>query len=103
MGALYGPAELRSFLLERVKDGYVFPLNPKWVLCDAGWYDVYEALCNAPHAKQALDAWLPPQAGLRERLSEIHAAHPDGFVRLPAEEGAPDEAGVNDNTWPWRS
>ena len=27
---------LRDFLLGRVEDGYAFPLNPKWVLCDEG-------------------------------------------------------------------
>ena len=32
-----GPAELRAFLVERIADGYVFPLNPKWLLCDPGW------------------------------------------------------------------
>ena len=28
---------LRAFLLERIREGYRFPLNPKWVLADRGW------------------------------------------------------------------
>lgn len=76
-----GGAELRAFLLARVADGYAFPLNPKWVACDAGWYDVYEAMLRQPACAQALGAWMPPSSGLREALSELHAAHPEGFVR----------------------
>ena len=30
--------ELRAFLIARIADGFVFPLNPKWILCDEGWY-----------------------------------------------------------------
>merc|ERR1711933_638249 len=30
-------AELRSFLLDRIRDGYAFPLNPVWPLRDQGW------------------------------------------------------------------
>ena len=26
--------------------------------------------------------WLPPSSGLRERIAAVHAAHPNGFVRL---------------------
>merc|ERR1711964_816657 len=36
--------ELRAFLLERVVDGYCFPLNPVWPVRDKGWYDIYKAL-----------------------------------------------------------
>lgn len=28
--------DLRNFLLGRIDDGYVFPINPKWILCDKG-------------------------------------------------------------------
>jgi hypothetical protein len=27
-------SELQDFLLQRIQEGYTFPLNPKWVLCD---------------------------------------------------------------------
>lgn len=83
------PAELRAFLIDRVADGFTFPLNPTWILRDEGWYDVYEALEAAPDGKRALDAWLPPESGLRARIAAIHRAYPDGFQRLSAEPAAP--------------
>ena len=70
---------LREFLLERICDGYTFPLNPKWVLCDPGWHEVFARLCSAPHAQAQLDTWLPPSSGLRERLTQLTRAHPNGF------------------------
>ena len=36
------PRKLQQFLLQRVDEGFVFPINPKWILCDAGWYKIYE-------------------------------------------------------------
>ncbi len=60
---------------------YVFPLNPTWVLRDEGWHDVYAALLGSRACQPAMDAWLPPSSGLRERIEAIHAAHPRGFVR----------------------
>ena len=87
------PAELRAFLLARVADGYVFPLNPTWILRDEGWYDVYEAQCAAAPSRPALDSWLPPGSGLRERIRDIHAAYPRGFQRVGAA-GAPAAASV---------
>ena len=35
------PQGLTNFLLARVDEGYTFPLNPKWVICDAGFRDVW--------------------------------------------------------------
>lgn len=43
-------------------------------------------------AAQALDAWLPPKSGLRNRIEQIHAAHPNGFVREPAAPGTSAES-----------
>ena len=79
-------------------EGFTFPLNPKWILCDAGWHDVYQSLCESPSAQQSLDAWLPPSSQLRERIAAVHAAHPAGFVRVqPAEgEAVDDDGGVGD-------
>ena len=31
--------ELRQFLIARVRDGFTFPLNPKWILCDPGFFE----------------------------------------------------------------
>ena len=87
-----GPAELRAFLIDRVRDGFVFPLNPTWVLRDEGWFDVYKAIEASPDCSDALDAWLPKDSGLRERICAIHEAHPLGFVRLDAAAPAPTPA-----------
>ena len=90
--AVYKPAELRAFLIERIADGFTFPINPKWILCDAGWYDVFHALTNSPSAQQSVNAWLPPHTGLKEKIEEVHAAYPNGFVRKELEEGEVEEA-----------
>ena len=73
--------QLRQFLLGRIGDGYVFPINPKWILCDAGWGEVYQAMCAAGGAaEQALDIWLPKASGVRETIQSLSTKHPSGFV-----------------------
>ena len=76
--AYVGQQGLRDFLLARVEEGYTFPLNPKWILCDSGFGDVYAAL--DAKSRSSMDSWLPPGTGLREQLEAIRAAHPAGFV-----------------------
>ena len=71
--------ELRSFLSERIEEGFAFPLNPKWILCDEGWLPIFEALLSSPHAQQAMQAWFPTESGLRERIRSIAYNYPDGF------------------------
>ena len=71
---------LREFLIARCGDGFAFPLNLKWVLCDEGWFDVLLALRASEAAQGSLDAWFPPSSGLLDRVTEIRAAHPEGFV-----------------------
>ena len=75
----YSQPQLQRFLLERIEEGYTFPLNPKWVLCDEGWWDVYEALRRK--GGDGFDAWFPPGSGLRERIAEVREAHGEGFAR----------------------
>lgn len=36
--------QLRDLLCEKIDQGFTFPLNPKWVLCDPGWKKVYDKL-----------------------------------------------------------
>ena len=36
--------ELVDILSEKVDEGFSFPLNPKWILCDPGWKKVYDKL-----------------------------------------------------------
>jgi len=59
----------------------VFPLNPKWILCDPGWKKIYDDLLasDALYADLSKDVWFPPYSGIRERIDEIHKKHPNGF------------------------
>ena len=59
---------LRHFLAKRVTESFTFPLNPKWVLVDSGWYPIFEALCK----RSDVSAWYPPSSGLRELITAIH-------------------------------
>jgi len=89
--------QLRDFLCERISDGFSFPLNPKWLLCDPGWLKVYDALMASKAAASAMDAWYPP--ALRRSIQQLHEAHPNGFVRLPGE--AEDEGDMDPDQAMW--
>ena len=76
-----GVEELLDFLFERVKEGYTFPLNPKWVLCDdARWKKLFDCLwtSEAPFVQESLEAWMPKI--VRNKIEAIRVRHPDGFV-----------------------
>lgn len=72
--------ELVQFLLDRVKDGFVFPPNPKWVLCDEGYYEVWQALHSTEESREKLRVWFPREAEIEEKIEAIRALHPLGFV-----------------------
>lgn len=72
---------LVPFLKARIKEGYAVPLNPKWVLADRGYYELFEDLLASDAASGACAAWYPPGSGVRERIREIHARFPHGFVQ----------------------
>jgi hypothetical protein len=76
---------LQEILMEKINQGYTFPLNPKWVLCDPGWKAVYDALLasQASNVQDSLNCWYPPESGIREKIEEISSKYPSGFVRLP--------------------
>ena len=81
--------ELLGFLSQKVSEGFMFPLNPKWILCDdSGWKRLYDKQIRStsPSVKQSVDAWYPPSSGIRERLEEVHMKYPTGF-------DFPDETG----------
>lgn len=75
--------ELQQILSDRIDDGFVFPLNPKWLLCDPGWYGLYKKLLasDALYADLSKDVWFPPHSGVREKIDELHQRHPNGFQR----------------------
>jgi len=79
-----GEEELIQFLLARIEDGFVFPLNPKWVLCDKGWYEVWAALHKKQNGARTnneyinLDAWFPSH--IYDKVEAVRTAHPAGFL-----------------------
>ena len=74
--------ELQDILIQKIDEGFTFPINPKWVLCDSGWRRVYDKLLASqhPNVQDSLNCWLPPDTGLREQIDEISARHPCGFI-----------------------
>lgn len=75
--------ELQVILSAKIAEGFVFPLNPKWILCDPGWKKIYDDLMasDALYADLSKDVWFPPYSGVRERIEKIHKRHPNGFQR----------------------
>ena len=73
--------ELRSILNEKIDQGFTFPMNPKWILTDPGWKEVYDKLAASQRAnvQSSLDCWYPPSSGIRQRIEEIYSRHPTGF------------------------
>ena len=70
----YSQPELRQFLFDRVQDGYFFPLNPKWMLCDdPEWLQLLTKLEESPskESRAAIDAWFPVKSNIRERIRTI--------------------------------
>ena len=76
--------QLVQFLSRKADEGYVFPLNPKWILCDLGFKTIYDKLManTKPAAKIAMKTWFPPETGVRELIAAIHHDHPDGFQSM---------------------
>lgn len=73
--------DLRSFLIERVAEGYSFPLNPVWPIRDPAWYEVWTALRNSASAHNNLAAWYPPESGVVQKVEQLHKQYPDGFCQ----------------------
>lgn len=75
--------QLQELLLQKIQEGFVFPLNPKWILCDPGWKNVYDHLMksDALYADTCRDVWYPPALDIRQRIEKICKKHPNGFVR----------------------
>ena len=73
--------ELQEFLSQRIQEGYTFPLNPKWILCDdPNWKSLYDQLLSSPRrdVQNSLHIWYPPM--IRKRIQTIHEQYPQGFV-----------------------
>jgi hypothetical protein len=73
--------ELRDFMCERAVEGFVFPLNPIWLVRDLDWYEVYEAMSNTDAGKDFLAHYFNNGSiDVRAKLQAMHEAHPDGFM-----------------------
>lgn len=87
---------LQDILEKKIDQGYTFPLNPKWVLCDSfRWKALYDKLLLSDKAetRQSMDIWFPPQSGLREQIERIHERRPNGFYA-----DGPGAAGNDDSS-----
>jgi len=74
-----GPGALRKFLVERANEGYVFPINPKWVIAD-GWHEVWAAMMNHKEGAEAMKKWYPPETcNILERIEGLKKKYPEGF------------------------
>mmetsp|Transcript_12194 Transcript_12194/g.25943 ORF Transcript_12194/g.25943 Transcript_12194/m.25943 type:complete len:793 (+) Transcript_12194:69-2447(+) len=73
-------AGLIDILSEKVDQGFTFPLNPKWILCDDGWKKVYDKLmCSTKsNVQDSLRIWYPDN--IRERINEISSKYSEGFI-----------------------
>lgn len=78
------PDQLREFLLQRIRDGYSFPLNPVWPLRDKGWYEIFAALKDS-NADKCFASWYPADSGVVEEIEALHKEFPEGFRVLPPE------------------
>lgn len=75
--------DLLHFLLERVAEGYSFPLNPVWPVRDeGGWFEVHMQLMRSEASKGTCNAWCPQGSGIREKIEKIHERFPQGFQRI---------------------
>lgn len=81
--AFFGQKELLKYLSEKVESGFMFPLNPTWILCYPEWKKLYDKQLHSTNlaVKQSVKAWYPPSSGIRDRIESVHAKHPRGFPR----------------------
>mmetsp|Transcript_70645 Transcript_70645/g.133260 ORF Transcript_70645/g.133260 Transcript_70645/m.133260 type:complete len:556 (+) Transcript_70645:79-1746(+) len=61
-------AGLQQFLMDRIGESYVFPMNPVWPVRDAGWFRVFQALHASEAGKAALQQWFSPQEHLLDDI-----------------------------------
>lgn len=88
-------AEVRNFLMARVKEGYRFPLNPMWCVRDEGWYELLSELRSQPDLEGTLNSWYPPDSGILEQIDAIHQEFPQGFKLEEAPEDTDAPTGTS--------
>eukprot|EP00928_Gymnodinium_smaydae_P008401 TRINITY_DN13064_c0_g1_i1.p1 TRINITY_DN13064_c0_g1~~TRINITY_DN13064_c0_g1_i1.p1 ORF type:complete len:848 (-),score=201.58 TRINITY_DN13064_c0_g1_i1:376-2574(-) len=83
--AYFTEDKLREFLLDRVSDGFAFPINPTWPVRDKGWFKVLEALEKSSEGQKTLPSWYLPHLKITERIKGIHAQFPECFKQQAKE------------------
>lgn len=75
--------QLIDFLGVRIDEGFAFPLNPKWILCDPGWKKLYDKLWASPRedVQNAMKIWYPPSVATQ--ITRISKSHPACFEGRP--------------------
>lgn len=73
-----------DFLSEKIDQGFMFPVNPKWILCDQGWKVLYDKQMNSTNksTQKAMAAWYPPTSGVQELIDRVSTKHPKCFQVL---------------------
>jgi len=71
---------MREFLLERLEDGFCFPMNPVWPVRDKGWWDVWEKNLEVTPAS-CVAAWYSKKLGVMDIMNRIRASCPQGFIQ----------------------
>jgi cAMP-dependent protein kinase regulator len=78
--------KLQTFLLDRVKDGYAFPINPVWPIRDQGWWDVLSAVKDSAEGKRVYRSWFLPHLQIMEKVETLHKQFPAGFKQQVQDE-----------------
>lgn len=86
--------QLQYFLSGAIQEGYTFPLNPKWILCDPGWKHIYDQLLASrhDHVQDSLNIWFPPDSGVREKFDIVCNKYREGYVFVGDREDCGTEA-----------
>ena len=69
-------------------------MNPKWILCDKGWKQLYDKLSasNEPIVQESMNTWYPQN--IQQRLYDISTKYPEGFVQHN-DNGIKQDSGVS--------
>jgi len=70
--AYFDARGLRAFLMERIEEGFSFPMHPLWPLLDKEWYPVYKALRASTAARDNFSAWYPDESSIAEKIEAAY-------------------------------
>ena len=73
---------LQDIQIQKIDEGFAFPLNPKWILADdPKWKVIYDKMLQSkhPNIRNSMEVWFPSASGIREEIERIHKKFPEGF------------------------